>query len=311
ALSAALFRPVRNTTQHLVDRYIYGLRFDLNELQQAQRPKTVTNPGKLTGLHFGDYEILGVLGKGGMGEVYEGYGNNQRVAIKTLLPDTATKEDSLIRFQREAETGRKLDHPTIARVFDSGSYEGTPYIIMEYLDGQDLGDRLKQDGKLDIETTLAIAQDVCTALLLAHEAGYVHRDLKPSNIMIRENGSAGLMDFGISKVQDDHSITGTDAIGTIHYMAPEQIIASREVDPRADIYALGVLLYEMLTGVKPFKGTPAQILFGHLQQPAPDVRMANPEIPRHIAKAINKAMSKHPDDRFQMVGEFAEALLSP
>jgi serine/threonine-protein kinase len=151
--------------------------------------------------------------------------------------------------------------------------------------------------------------DIGAALDAAHQQGFVHRDLKPGNIMIRPNGQAVLMDFGVTKMTDaSSSLTGTGALGTIDYMAPEQIMSAKEVDHRADIYALGVMLYEMMTGERPFKGGPAQVMFAHIQQPPPDPRDINAEIPRHIARAIMQAMSKNPEERFQSAGEFAAAL---
>jgi serine/threonine protein kinase len=151
-----------------------------------------------------------------------------------------------------------------------------------------------------------LMQDVCAALDVAHNQGFIHRDLKPANIMVKPNGEAVLMDFGVTKMTDaSTSLTGTGAIGTIDYMAPEQIMAAKEVDKRADIYALGVMLYEMVTGEKPFKGSAAQILFAHLQQPPPD---PNDDIQRSIAKVIMQAMSKKPEERFQSASEFFAAL---
>ena len=139
----------------------------------------------------------------------------------------------------------------------------------------------------------------------------IHRDLKPANIMIQPDGSAILMDFGITKMTDaSSSLTGTGAIGTIDYMAPEQIAAAKHVDHRADIYSLGIILYEMLVGEKPFTGNAAQILFAHLQQPPPDARKLNPDLPEHISEAIQQAMAKSVDDRFQSVDMFLTTLIS-
>ncbi|MGB7337802.1 MAG: serine/threonine-protein kinase [Phototrophicaceae bacterium] len=307
-VSAAIFNPVSKRVQTLVDRYIYRLRFDLNELGRAQQAPTITNPGMLTGQQFGDYEVGGVIGKGGMGEVYDGFGLGQRVAIKTMLPEIAKDPDLKTRFEREVEIGLSLKNPHIAQVYSQGEHNGTPYLVMEYVGGQDLSHALKGDGQFDTETAIQIIKDVCSALSLAHEKGYVHRDLKPSNIMLRENGSAVLMDFGISKIQDAKTITGTGAIGTIQYMAPEQIISSKDVDHRADIYALGCVLYQMLTGETPFSGGAAQVMFAQIQQTAPDPRDIQDDIPKNIAEAILKAMEKEPEKRFNSVEAFARVL---
>lgn len=308
ALSLGFFRPVRNQTQHVIDRYIYRLRFDLNELDRRQGLPTITNPGKLTGLLIDDYEIQGVIGRGGMGEVYEGAGKGQRVAIKTMLPEIARDPDFRLRFEREAEAGRSLQHPNITGVLASGEINGTPYLIMEYIDGQDLGEMLKGGGMLTIETAGRIMSEICSALDVAHRAGYVHRDIKPSNIMLRRNGQAMLMDFGISKANDTHELTGTGAVGTIHYMAPEQIISSKDVDHRADIYALACVFYHMLIGEAPFTGAAAQVMFAQLQQPPPDPRDKDNTVPESLADAILRALAKTPDERFDSAGAFSEAL---
>jgi predicted Ser/Thr protein kinase len=309
AFSALLFRPVTNRVQNWVDRYIYRLNFNLNELAAAQKLPEILKPGMLSGKNLDGYEVRDVLGHGGMGEVYKGFGNERTVAIKTMLSEIAQDPDMRKRFEREAQAGMQLDHPHIAKVYAHGEINGTPYLVMAYIEGQDLSHLLKTDGKLDEETTARILQDVCAALDVAHGKGFIHRDLKPSNIMIQPNGQAILMDFGITKMTNaSTSLTGTGAIGTIDYMAPEQIMSSKEVDKRADIYALGVMLYEMLTGEKPFKGIPAQILFAHLQQPVSDAQAINPDIPDKLVEVVERAMSKNPEDRFQSAGEFAAAL---
>lgn len=309
AFSVMTFHPARKRIQHWVDRNLYGLRFDLNELQAAQESHEIRNPGALTGQIIDGYEVLGVIGKGGMGEVYRGYGDGQYVAIKTMLPEVARDDTMRTRFQREADAGKQLQHQHIASVYASGIVDDTPYLIMEYVEGTELGMMLKRDGAIDTETTCHILHDICTALELVHQQGYVHRDLKPANIMIRENGEAVLMDFGITKMQDTTSaLTGTGVIGTIDYMAPEQITSAKEVDHRADIYALGVMLYEMLTGEKPFSGSPAQVMFAHIQQPPPDIRQKDASIPLELADVVDKALEKDPEDRFETVHEFNRML---
>jgi len=183
-------------------------------------------------------------------------------------------------------------------------------LIIDFIEGQDLSNLLKIEGRLNEAASIRIMGEICDALEAAHQKGFIHRDLKPSNIMIRPNGEAVLMDFGLTKMADTSaSLTGTGAIGTIDYMAPEQITSAAEVDHRADIYALGVTLYEMLTNEKPFKGGPAQVMFAHLQQPAPNPCDVNEAIPWSMARAIMQAMEKNPDARFQSVREFAQALI--
>jgi tRNA A-37 threonylcarbamoyl transferase component Bud32 len=300
-----LFNPARKAIQNLVDRYIYRLNFNLNELAAAQQKPQILNPGILSGKNLNGYEVRDVLGQGGMGEVYQGFGNGQTVAIKTMLPKIAQDPHMRTRFQREAQAGMQLDHPHIAKVYAQGEIDGIPYLVMDFIEGQDLNRYLKADGKLDEETAKRLLQDICGALDIAHQQGFVHRDLKPANIMIKPNGQAVLMDFGITKVADaTSSLTGTGAIGTIDYMAPEQIMTAKTVDKRADIYALGVMVYEMLTGEKPFQGNAAQVMFAHLQQPPPDANDINEDIPRSVAKAIMQAMSKKPEERFESADSF-------
>jgi tRNA A-37 threonylcarbamoyl transferase component Bud32 len=306
---ALLFNPTRKQVRQFIDRRVYGFRFDISELRVAQEKPEIHNPGALSGKVLNGYDVLGVLGQGGMGEVYQGMGNGQTVAIKTMLPKIAQDPDMRKRFEREAEAGMRLNHPHIAKVHAHGEIDGTPYLVMDFIEGQDLSDMLKIGGKLDEETTIRMMDDICGALDVAHSQGFIHRDLKPANIMIKPNGQAVLMDFGVTKVTDaSTSLTGTGAIGTIDYMAPEQIMTAKTVDKRADIYALGVMLFEMLTGEKPFKGNAAQILFAHLQQPPPDVLDINPAIPDLMAETVQRALSKKPEDRFQSAGEFAQAL---
>ena len=308
-IAALAFQPVRKRVEEFVDKRIYGLRFNLDELNAAHKPHEITNPGSLTGQVLDGYQVLGIIGQGGMGEIYEGLANGQKVAIKTMLPRVANDMEMRKRFMREAEAGMQLDHPNIAKVYTHGDCDGTPYLIMDYIEGQDLSHCMKADGRMDTATAIRLMCDICAALASAHAKGFVHRDLKPSNIMIRPNGDAVLMDFGITKMTDaSTSLTGTGAIGTIDYMAPEQIMSAREVDHRADVYALGVMLYEMLTGEKPFAGGAAQIMFAHLHQPAPDPRDSNDDIPRHLARAIMQAMAKQPHERFENVAAFASAI---
>ncbi|MFN8376712.1 MAG: serine/threonine-protein kinase, partial [Anaerolineae bacterium] len=181
-----------------------------------------------------------------------------------------------------------------------------------YIDGLGLNEYLKQQGVLSLAETRAMLHEIASALDYAHERGLVHRDIKPSNVMLRANGPvphAVLMDFGIAKLRDSQTrYTGSGAIGTIDYMAPEQILAAREVDHRADVYALGVMTFEMLTGRHPFEGGPAQVMFAHLQQPAPDARSLKPDLPDAPAQALLRALAKDPAERFASAGAFVQSL---
>lgn len=314
-----LFQPARRRLQHVVDRRFYHLRADLNQLNAT--PPGVPNPGALSGQAFGPYQLQEPLGRGGMSEVYKGYHPTlgRVVAVKILPSHLAMEEDFRKRFEREARTVAALKHPHIVNMFDFGVLEETSYMVMEYVEGHDLGDHLKEHGRLTLDEALPIITDVAEALDYAHHHQVVHRDVKPSNIMLELNNStpeghhskrAILTDFGIARIlADSTALTKTGMIGTLDYIAPEQIISARQVDYRADIYSMGVMVYQMLTGELPFMGENAgSIVFGHLQRPAPDARDIVDDLPESAAKAIQKAMTKEPEQRFQSAAEFVSAL---
>lgn len=313
--SLAVFRPLHERAQKIIDHNIYHFRFLVDDLRKADQAPEIKNPGALTGKQLGAYTVLGVLGKGGMGEVYKGQDGGNVVALKILADELAHQSEFLARFQREAQTGMALDHPHIVRVHDVGAADGVHYMAMDYVEGFDMARHLKQRSPMPPEDTIDLLKSIADALDYAHGQGLVHRDLKPSNVMLRpradgETYDAVLMDFGIAKISGAGTrYTGTGTIGTIDYMAPEQITTAREVDRRADIYALGIMTYEMLTGKRPFEGSAPQVMFAHLQQPAPDPRDIQPDIPRTAAKAILKALEKNPDDRFDSAEAFLKALM--
>lgn len=309
-----LFNPARKQAQDLIDRRFYRLRFNLNELNKGQGPQSILNPGLLTGKKLGDYQVLDVIGHGGMGEVYRGFADGKVVAIKILNERRAGEADFRTRFAREARSTSQLNHPNIVRAIEFGEQEDIAYLVLEYIEGRELGDILKENGRLSFEEIMPFVQEFASALDYAHSQGFVHRDIKPSNVMLRADGQGNLhpvlMDFGVAKIQDAQThLTGTGAVGTIDYMAPEQIKESRTVDHRADIYAMGLILYELLTGERPFKGNAAQVMFAHLQQPAPNPRHINPGIPDHVAFAIQRALAKKPEDRYPSATALKDAML--
>lgn len=313
-IAALAFNPVRRRVQHWVDRLIYHLNFDINQIAAAQITLKFKHPGALTGQQLGHYDVLGVIGKGGMGEVYEGQGGGKSVALKVLPAEMGRQTALRSRFMRESAALAKLDHPNIVKFLNSGSRDDVLYIALEYVRGQDLSAYLRKHRRLDIDTARRLIRDCAAALDYAHEQGYVHRDIKPSNILLRMDADdtpvgAVLSDFGVAKTEDAPTdLTNTGAIGTIDYMAPEQIMIAREVNRQADIYALGIVLYEMVTGERPFKGHVGQVLFGHMHQPPPDPRKIVDTIPSQVAHAIMRAMAKEPDDRFESAGAFVAAL---
>jgi serine/threonine-protein kinase len=276
--------------------------------------------GLLTGSHIGAYEVHDLLGRGGMAEVYRGRHSrlDRTVAIKVLSSALANEGDFRRRFEREAQSIAALKHPNIVGVFDFGDVDGMYYMVMEFVAGQSLDRFLAQTGALPIDQSLPIVTEIAYALDYAHGEGVVHRDVKPSNVMLEpvhptESNSLGLRailtDFGIAKLINKEG-TKTDGLtGTLDYMAPEQIRVSQDIDGRADIYALGVVMFQMITGQLPYVGeNPAAILMGHLQEPIPDVRRYAPDTPAPVAAAIVRAMAKEPDDRFGSTREFVDAL---
>ena len=265
-------------------------------------------PDEMTGQQIGVYELQDVIGRGGMAEVYQAVGNDTIVAIKVMHQHYLYDEENLRRFQREGEFGLGMTHDHIVAVYEVGEVDNVPYLVMEFVDGEDLRSVIRRTDDYSINDVVLWMADICGALDMAHEQGYVHRDIKPSNIMIRPSGDAVLMDFGIAKFKHATThITGA-SVGTIDYMAPEQIQNTKNIDHRADIYSLGIVVFELLTGLLPFEGSIPQVMYAHINQPPPDPRTLNATVPQHMAVAVMKALAKNPEDRFQSAGAFAAAL---
>jgi serine/threonine protein kinase len=258
----------------------------------------------------GRYEIIRLLGRGGMAAVFlaEDLVLERQVAIKVLPPDMTRDGELIVRFQREAKTAAKLDHPNIIPIHRVESEAGLVYIVMKYVSGQSLEELLDQ-GPLSIPLTRHILREAALALGHAHRRHIVHRDVKPANIMLDEDGRVVLTDFGISKaVQGTTHLTGTGTvIGTPQYMAPEQA-KGREVDGRADQYALAMVGYRALTGELPFEGDPQSILYQQVHEPPPSVLERRPDTPLDLRVALERALAKDSKWRFPSMEEFAASV---
>jgi serine/threonine-protein kinase len=260
----------------------------------------------------GRYELDGVVGRGGMAEVYRARDIrlDRIVAIKTLRADLARDQIFQARFRREAQSAASLNHPSIVAVYDTGEDMVTgvpvPYIVMEYVDGRTVRDLLQEGHRLLPERSLEIIDGVLRALDYSHQAGIVHRDIKPGNVMVTRNGDIKVMDFGIARAMSDAQATMTQTaqvIGTAQYLSPEQARGER-VDARSDLYSAGCLLYELLTGRPPFTGdSPVAIAYQHVREnPVPPSRV-DPDVPAWADAIVLKAMAKSPADRYQTAAD--------
>ncbi len=260
----------------------------------------------------GRYELDGVVGRGGMAEVYRARDLrlDRIVAVKTLREDLARDQTFQARFRREAQSAASLNHPSIVAVYDTGEDDSAtshvPFIVMEYVDGRTIRDLLRDDRQLLPERALEITDGVLRALDYSHRNGIVHRDIKPGNVMLNRQGEIKVMDFGIARATSDAQATMTQTaqvIGTAQYLSPEQARGER-VDSRSDLYSVGCLLYELLTGRPPFTGdSPVAIAYQHVREnPVPPSRV-DPELPRWADPIVLRAMEKDPADRYQNANE--------
>ena len=258
----------------------------------------------------GRYEVKEELGRGGMATVYRGYDARfeRDVAVKILPAEFLHDPQFSVRFDREAKIVATLEHPAIVPVYDVGKAEGVPYYVMRYMKGGSLTDRLAE-GEMSIEQAAHIINVIAPALDEAHRRGIIHRDLKPANILFDRNGQPYLSDFGIAKLTGSQTnVTGSAIIGTPAYMSPEQA-QGKEIDGRSDIYALGAIIYRMLTGARPYEGdTPLSMAIKHITDPVPDIRKESPNLPPSTSAFIYRAMEKDPDQRFQTATDLANAL---
>ena len=257
------------------------------------------------------YEMGPPLGKGGMAHVYRGTDRvlDRTVAIKVLAERYAQDDRFVDRFRREAQAAAGLTHPNIVGVYDTGGEDGMHYIVMEYVEGPTLAEVLRREGRLDPDRAAAIAAEVATALHAAHERRLVHRDVKPGNVMLDRDGRVKVVDFGIARAAADDTLTQTGLIlGTASYLSPEQA-QGLTVDARSDVYSLGCVLYEMLTGRPPFQGdTAVSIAYKHVNEQPPRPSELNADVPPHLDEAVMRALEKDPDARFATAEAFRQAI---
>ncbi|MEW5941245.1 MAG: protein kinase [Chloroflexota bacterium] len=259
---------------------------------------------------IGRYEIKSELGRGGMAIVYLATDprTEREVAIKVLPREFLFNDQFRARFEREFKLVAQLEHPAIVPVHDVGEDDGQPYFVMRNMTGGSLSDWLKQ-GPFSVQDTARIVERLCKALAYAHKKGIIHRDLKPGNILFDNNGEACISDFGVAKLAEAaSSVTGSGVIGTPAYMSPEQAQGG-QVDARSDVYAMGAIVYEMLTGVQPYKAdTPMGVVLKHITEPVPELLRYHPDFPPEVSAVIKKAMGKNPDDRYPTMLDLAKAL---
>lgn len=263
----------------------------------------------------GQYRILGRLGSGGMADVYEveHVALGRHFALKLLRSDLAREASVVQRFEREARAVAKLESAHIVAIVDSGVVDDAPFFVMERLYGEELRRLLTRDGPLPIQRAVHIALDVCRALTVAHAAGVIHRDLKPENLFITRSelgtDHCKVLDFGVAKLAGENPTMPGTLMGTARYMAPEQISHSTAIAPFTDIFSLGVIVYECLTGQQPFAAdTLERVLFKILNETPPPLRELRPEIPAALAELVHKAMAKAGAERPQSAAAFAESL---
>jgi len=261
---------------------------------------------------IGKYEIQGELGQGAMGVVYKGYDRAiaRSVAIKTITKASLPAEELrhvLNRFRHEAQAVGRINHPRIVQIYDYGEDDEIAYIVMELVNGKTLAQHLAQEVHYDVREAGEIIRQVLDGIGYAHAQGVVHRDMKPSNILINSDGRIKISDFGIAHIEASELTQVGDVLGTPHYMAPEQFLGG-EIDTLADLYSVGVIAYELLTGRKPFLGNTATVMQLVMNQPPPDPSQINPKLSPLISRVLQRALAKKREERYQTAREFADAL---
>ena len=291
--------------------------FDPISGEVPRREDPVVSLPTLGTILAGKYRIDRVLGEGGMGIVYEAFHLRlqHRVAIKMLLPVVLADPEFAARFEREARAIATLESPHVAKILDvDTSPEGLPYMVIEYLEGHDLAEELATRGRLPAEEAVELVMEACVPIAQAHALGIVHRDLKPSNLFLATKGGERrlvLIDFGVSKVFADSEAKMTSSfqgLGTPHYMSPEQIRCPSDVDHRSDVWSLGIILYELLTGKTPFNGAATSVIAAIVADPVPPPRTFRPDMPEALQAVIMRALEKDLELRFQDIPSMAQAL---
>jgi serine/threonine-protein kinase len=257
------------------------------------------------------YEIEELIGHGGMSSVYKARDSllERHVALKILHEQYSADDDFVERFKREARSVAQLQHPNIVTVIDRGEEDGRQFIVFEYIDGENLKEHVVRRGRLGVREALEIALEVARGLAFAHDQGLVHRDVKPQNILLNGDGRAKVTDFGIARSVDVDGMTQTGTVlGTSNYIAPEQASGQR-VDAHSDVYALGVVLYELLAGELPFPGESfVAVAMKHMHEPAPNLLDVRGDVPLRVAAAVDRALEKDPEQRFPTMDAFAAEL---
>ncbi|BDR60686.1 Stk1 family PASTA domain-containing Ser/Thr kinase [Lactobacillus xylocopicola] len=259
------------------------------------------------GYLLGDrYRIVDTLGEGGMANVYlaEDIILERKVAVKILRLDLQKEPQTLARFQREALATSELSHPNIVMVLDVSTDHGIPYMVMEYVDGPDLKEYIRQNSPLDLHNVIRIMNQILSAMTLAHKHNVIHRDLKPQNILMDKRGNIKIADFGIAVALNQNSVTQTNSVvGSVHYMSPEQTRGGM-VTKQSDIYSLGIILYELITGSVPFSGDSAvSVALKHAQEPIPAIKQKDTKVPQALENVVLKATAKNPRDRYYSASE--------
>lgn len=258
------------------------------------------------------YKIFKELGKGGMAIVYEAQDLllDRKVALKMLRPEYVNDKDFVRRFRHEAKAVARLSHPNVVNIFDIGQDGKYHYLVMEDIEGRNLKDIIKEKGRLPISEALDISKQICSALVIAHKNNIIHCDIKPHNILITPDQQVKVTDFGIARAVTSSTMTITDTIvGSAHYFSPEQARGG-EIKTRSDLYSLGIVLYEMLTGEVPFKGdSPISVALKHIQETPKKPSLINPELTPVVERLVMKAIAKDPEERFRNAGEMRENIL--